>query len=76
MRNDHDDHERTLLLERIEELESYLRGFCLCPCCEGVEACAEDCTIIEDSNTVGGAARERVELMQEVRRLLYGEARC
>lgn len=72
MHNDHDEHERALLLERIEELESYLRGFCLCPCCEGVETCEDGCTIIEDSERVGGAAREAVERMQDARALLYG----
>lgn len=59
---------------RIEELESYLRGFCLCPCCEGVEACVEECTIIEDSEIAGGDAEMRLELMNDARRLLYGDA--
>lgn len=57
---------------RIKELESYLRGFCMCPCCEGVEKCVEGCTIIEESEKAHGVVWMYTLRMQEVRALLYG----
>lgn len=34
--------------DEIERLKSYVEGQAMCPCCEGILACEEDCTFAAD----------------------------
>jgi hypothetical protein len=33
---------------RIAELEAFIAGYCICPCCTQTLACSEDCTFASD----------------------------
>ena len=55
---------KTQMENRISQLETFVESLCWCPCCEGLEQCAEDCTFHDD-------APEQANFMNDCRMVLY-----
>ncbi len=56
------------LCDRIRKLESYLERDALCPCCDELEQCNDECTFEKDSYL--NHCYDRYHRMIEVRNLL------
>lgn len=58
----YDKHER--LVVRTKKLEDYLLERCVCPCCDEIRACTDDCTLEDD-------CRIEAILLNEMRTLAF-----
>ena len=58
------------LCDRITKLETYLERDALCPCCDELKQCNDECTFEMDSYL--NHCSDRYHRMIEVRELLYG----
>lgn len=54
------------LLRRHDRMVDWLMVYAVCPCCEGIEACDDECTFADD-------CPESHERMIEVRKILFDD---